>query len=249
MELAQFLSYSFVHRALAAGCLIALVFAVLGVFLVVRRFSLIGEGLAHVSFFAAALGLVLKTNPLYVSIPVVGVSSLGVFNLSKKTRISSDSAIGIISALGISLAVIITSLSAGFTSDIFGFLFGSILTVTAIDLAAAAVLFFIVAVFIFMFYNDLVCIAFNAECAALSNIKVSLVDNIFVVIVGISVVTALKIMGIMLVSALFILPAVTALQFGRGFKPTLVIACVCSVLSVAWGIVLSFVLNLPASQL
>lgn len=223
--------------------------AIIGVFLVVRRYSLIGDGLAHTSFFAIALGLAFETNPLYVSVPIVGLSSLGIFKLAQKTNIPSDSAIGIVGALGISLAIIITSLYGGFGVDIFGFLFGNILTITTTDVIATSVLFLVVLAFVFLFYNDLLCISFNTECAKLSNINVGLTDNIFVVIVAIAIVIALKIMGIMLVSALLILPAVTAIQFSKGFKTTLISACGFSVLSVLSGIILSFVFNIPASAM
>lgn len=247
MEIIEFLNYPFAQRAILSGCLMALTSAVLGVFLVVRRFSLIGDGLAHISFFAVTLGLVLKTNPIYVSIPIVSLSSLGIFNLAHKTRIPPDSAIGIVSALGISLAIIIASLSGGLGVDIFGFLFGNILTVTKIDLIAASILFLVVLVFVYIFYNDLVCIAFNAECAKLADINVNFLNNFFVIIVGTMIVIALKLMGVMLVSTLLIFPAVTAMQFLKGFKTTIIIACGFSVFSVISGIIFSFIFNLPAS--
>jgi zinc transport system permease protein len=248
MEIMEFLQYSFVQKALIAGCLVSLISAVLGVFLVVGRYSLIGDGLAHTGFFAIALGMLLKTNPVYITLPVVGLGSLGIFKLSSKTRIPPDSAIGIVSALGIAFAVILMNLSGGFGADILSFLFGSILTVTNPELISTVILFFLVFGVIFIFYNDLVCIAFSKENAKLANINVGLVNGIFAVTVGVTIALALKLMGIMLVSALLIFPAVSALQFSKGFKTTLIIACTISVISVLGGIIFSFVLNLPASS-
>ena len=243
----EFLSYDFVQRAIIAGCLMAVVSGLLGVFLVLRRLSLIGDGLAHVSFFSIGLALFLKTHPFYVSIPVVGLASVGILNLTKKTRMMSDSAIGIVSALGIACAIILTSLAGGFNVDIFSYLFGSILTVSTTEVFMVVILFLVVIAMILLFYNDLFCVTFDEECAKLANINVGLINHMFVILTSITIVIALKLMGIMLVSALLIFPAVTALELKKDFQTTLIISSLTGVISVAGGIILGFLLNLPSS--
>ena len=127
--ISEFLSYGFVQRGLLAGSLVAVICALLGVFLVVKRLSLIGDGLSHVCLTGVALGLLTQTSPLYMSVPVVLLASLGILQIMEKIKIYGDAAIGIVSAAGLAVGILITALAGGFNADLFGFLFGSILTV------------------------------------------------------------------------------------------------------------------------
>jgi zinc transport system permease protein len=247
MEIIEFLNYGFVQRAIVAGCFMAIVSGLLGVFLVLRRLSLIGDGLAHVSFFSIGLALFLKTHPFYLSIPIVSLGSVGILNLTQRTRMMADSAIGVVSALGISLAMILLNLAGGFNVDIFGFLFGSILTVTETEVFITIILFLVVTGMIFLFYNDLFCVTFDSECASLANVNISFINHLFVILTNITLVIPLKLMGIMLVSALLILPAVTSLELKKNFRWTLFAASLIGIISVIGGIIFGFLLNLPAS--
>ena len=248
MELTEILSYGFMQRALIAGTLVAVLCAVLGVFLVLRRLSLIGDGLAHVTFGSVALALVLRAHSFtvtLVTLPLVLLASLGILKLTEKARIYGDAAIGIVSSLGIAGGIVLAGLAGGFNVDLFSYLFGNILSVSTTELYLAAALFSLVILTIGFFYYDLFAIAFDEELARSSGIRVERVNALLVLLTALTVVLAMKVVGIMLISALLIIPAVTALQVARGFAATMAIAAGSAILSVVGGILLSFLLNLP----
>ena len=248
MTIAEILSYGFIQRALVAGTLIAVLCAVLGVFLVLRRLSLIGDGLAHVTFGSVAVALMLRINPVYVtlaSVPLVLLSSLGILKLTDKARIYGDAAIGIVSSLGIACGVLLASVAGGYNVDLFSYLFGNILSISSTELAIAAVLFVVAMIMVALFYNDLFAITFDEDLARSSGIRTGPINRVLVLLTALTVVLAMKVVGIMLISALLIIPAVTALQVARGFRATIVVAAGIAVFSVVSGIFGSFVLNLP----
>ena len=152
MENLHFLSYGFVQRALLAGIFIAMVCSILGVFLVLRRLSLIGDGLAHVTFGSIAVGLFFHTAPLYLAIPLVMLSSLGILKLTDKSHMYGDTAIGIVSAVGIAIGVLLISVSRGFNADLFGYLFGNILAISRQEVIVSVLLSVAVVLVIFFFY-------------------------------------------------------------------------------------------------
>lgn len=245
MDLAEFLTLGFVQRALVAGSFIALLCSTLGVFLVLRRLSLIGDGLAHATFGSVALALFLGVAPLYVSIPVVMLCALGILKLTERFRLYGDAAIGVISSLGIAGGVILSSLAGGFNVDLFSYLFGSILSINQAEVAMSVGLAVAAIIMLSLFYHDLVSITFDEESARASGVPTALINTLFVLLTAVTVVLSMKVVGIMLISALLILPAVTALQFARSFRATMVVAGLAAVLSVLSGILISFYLDLP----
>jgi zinc transport system permease protein len=245
MDILSALQYAFVKRAIIAGSFIAIVCSLIGVLLVLRRLSLIGDGLAHVTFGSVAVGLLLRQHPLSVAIPIVIVSSLGILKLMKKAKIYGDAAIGIVSSLGIALGILIASVSGGFNIDLFSFLFGNILSITDTEVYTSIGLSAVVLFLIVFFYNEHLSAAFDEEFAQVSGIRTERINMILVMLTGITVVLTMKVVGIMLTSSLLILPAVTALQFSRSFKGTMMISASAAVASVITGIALSFLLNLP----
>jgi len=248
MGISEILSFGFIQRALIAGSLIAVLCSVLGVFLVLRRLSLIGDGLAHVTFGSVALSLVMGLNPVYVTvaaIPFVMLSSLGILKLTEKARIYGDSAIGIVSSLGIACGILLASVAGGFNVDLFSYLFGNILAVGKADLVIAATLFVVVMLAVAFFYRDLFAITFDEELAKSSGIRTEAINTVLVLLTALTVVLAMKVVGIMLISALLILPAVTALQVSRSFLTTIIASCCFAIVSVIIGIFGSFILNLP----
>ena len=240
------LAYAFIQRAIIAGCFMALGCSFLGGFLVLRRFSLIGDGLAHVSFATVALGLLLHTQPMILSIPLVGLSSLLVLKLNEKAAVYGDAAIGLISSFGIALGVIIASAAGGFNVDLFSYLFGNILSVSGLEVWMTAVISLMAALVIGLFYHDLFAITFDEEYAKVLRIKVRLVNRVLIVLTSLIVVLGIKIVGTMLVSSLIILPAISALQVARSFRTTIALAALFAVSSVVIGIFASYVLNLPS---
>lgn len=237
------------QRALFSGVLVGVLCAVLGVFLVLRRLSLIGDGLSHVTFGSVALALALNAKPLYVTLaalPIVLLSSLGILKLTDKARIYGDAAIGVVSAAGIAGGMILAGMSGGFNVDLFSYLFGNILAISSGELLLALLLFCVVMGTVIRFYHQLFAITFDEDLARCSGIRVEWINGLLAVLTALTVVLAMKVVGILLVSALLIIPAVTALQVARGFSATIFAAALFSVLSVVSGIVLSFVMNLPA---
>lgn len=245
MEMIDFLSYSFIQRALITGFFIALLCSFLGFFLVLRRLSLIGDGLAHVTFGSVAVALVLKTFALYVSIPLVMISALGILRLIERAKLHGDAAIGIVSSIGIALGILLASLAGGFNIDLFSYLFGNILAISPEEMTFSILLSGIVFLVIVFFYHDLLSLTFDEESAKATGIKTRRINTLLFLLTAVTVVLTMKAVGILLTSALLILPAVTSLQVSKGFKASLLISSLVGVLSVIGGIFISFRLNLP----
>ncbi|MGD0231637.1 MAG: metal ABC transporter permease [Syntrophorhabdales bacterium] len=245
MGVLQIFDYTFILRALIAGSFIALLCANLGVLLVLRRLSLIGDGLAHVTFGSVALGLLLKVQPIYVSMPVVALSSLAILKLTEKARLYSDAAIGIVSAVGVSAGVMLAGIASGFNVDLFSYLFGNILSITSGEVAMSVVLSLVVLSVIALRYRVLLSLSFDEEFARTSGIATDRLKSLLAVLTAVTVVLAMKLVGIMLTSALLIIPAVSAFQIARSFRGTLLFAASTAVLSVWIGIFLSFLMDVP----
>ena len=246
MEFLSFFQYPFIVRALIAGVLVALPAALLGLFLVLRKLSLIGDGLSHVSFGAVALGLLFGIYPFYISVPLTVAGAFLVFRLGGKARIYGDAAIGIVSAAGVAGGVIIASLARGFNVDLFSYLFGSLLAVGLpeiyfLTLLAAATIFFVI-----YYYRPLFAWSFDENSARAAGVKVDFLNNVLLVLTALTVAAAVKAVGVMLVSALLILPAAAALQGARHFRGALIGSAVFAVFAVIIGLSAAILLNLPA---
>jgi zinc transport system permease protein len=246
MDFLDFLHYSFIQRAFLAGILIAVLCSTLGLFLVLRKMSLIADGLSHVGFGAVALGLFLGVYPLYVVIPVVVLSSHVILKLTEKAKVYGDAAIGIASAVGVAGGVILASLSKGFNVDLFSYLFGNILSISNTEVGICLILSFLVVGVIAFFYQDLFSITFDEEYARVSGIKIDSINSILAGLTAVTVVLGIRMVGVMLVSALLILPSVSALQVARGFTRAMLLSAIISVLSVLIGVTASLFLDLPA---
>jgi zinc transport system permease protein len=245
MDIISLLSHGFIQRALIAGSFIAILCATLGTFLVLRRFSLIGDGLAHVTFGGVAVGLFLNLYPMYMAIPIVMLSSLGILKLVEKARLYGDAAIGIVSSLGIACGILLASAAGGFNVDLFSYLFGNILSIGTTEVISSILLSVILMFVIWFFYHELLAITFDEESARASGVKTKTINAILVLLTSLTVVLAMRVVGIMLISSLLILPPVTALQVARGFKMTIIVASGSGVLSVILGVFLSLALDLP----
>jgi len=244
--ISEFLSYGFVQRGLLAGSLVAVICSLLGVFLVLKRLSLIGDGLSHVCLTGVALGLLTQTSPLYMSVPVVLLASLGILQIMEKIKIYGDAAIGIVSAAGLAIGILITALAGGFNADLFGFLFGSILTVSRGEVFFCAVLLAALLLFLLFYYRDLIAASFDENFARTRGIAVRRLNVILITFTSLAIVLACKVVGIFLISALIIVPPVSALLLAKTFKQVLLFACGQSLLSVWIGVYLSFLFNIPS---
>lgn len=245
MEWLEFLSYGFIQRALIAGAAVGVLCSTLGVFLVLRRLSLIGDGLAHATFGSIALAIFMKMTPLTVAIPVVMTCAFGILKLTERFRLNGDAAIGIVSSMGIAIGVLLASIAGGFNVDLFSYLFGSILSISNTEVILSLVLSLLVILLISVFFNDLFSLTFDEESAVAAGINSNLVNTIFVLMAAVTVVLAMKVVGIMLISALIIIPPVTALQLSKSFRATFVISSLSAVASVVSGITTSYYMDLP----
>ena len=246
MEILDFLNYGFIQRAYLAGAAVASLSAILGVILVLRQLSLIGDGLSHVSFGALALGLFLGVYPLYVALPVAILASYFIMVLKDKTKLYGDAAIAIVSAVGIAAGVILASLAQGFNVDLFSYLFGNILAISSSETLISVLVSVSVIIIIAYLYHDILAATFDEELAQVSGVKVRRLNFVLASLTAISVVLAIKVVGVMLVSALLVIPAVSALQLAKSFKNALIWALIFAIFSVLIGISLSFITDLPA---
>jgi len=244
-NLINILQYQFVERAIIAGLFLGIVCAVMGVFLVLRKMSLIGDGLAHISFGAIAIGIVFGFYPLVTAIPLVIIASLIIYALTRKHIIEGDAIIGILASLGLAIGVILSSISTGFNVDIFSYLFGNILSITQPDLLFVIIGSIIILSIIILFYQEFMAISFNPEHAQISGIPVTILDILFSIITALTVLMSIKLAGALLVSALIILPASSSLQIAKSFQNTVLLAIVFALVSILIGIIISFVFNIP----
>lgn len=243
--LIESLQYDFMLRALLVGSLIALSAAFLGVFLVLQRQSMIGDGLAHVSFATIAIALFFNQSPLLVSIPLVILASFLIIKLNDKAGINGDAAIGLISAFAVALGVMISSLSQGFNIDLFSYLFGSILVISKLDVILSIFLSIVVIILIVFNYNSLFAMTYDQEFASVIGLNINKMKYLISILTSITVVLGIRVVGTMLISSMIIFPTVTALQVSNSFRQTILISAIISILSVIFGIFISYLFNLP----
>jgi len=242
----EMMQYGFMQRAIIVGVLIAICGSMLGIFLVLKKFSMIGDGLAHVSFATVAIALLLNTSPLYISIPVVITASLFILKLNEKANLHGDAAIGLVSSFSVALGILITSVSQGFNVDLFSFLFGSILVISEMDVILSLILAIIVVSTVILYYNDLFAITHDEAFASVMGINTKYMNALIATLTAITIVLGIRVVGTMLISSMIIFPTVTALQISRSFKSTIILSSVISVAAVLIGVVGSYVLNLPS---
>jgi zinc transport system permease protein len=238
------------HRALISGIAIAILCSVVGLFLVLRRYSLFGDAIAHSSFGGIALGLLIGIYPLWTAYGVSIVSALIITKLKDRYNISGDASIAVLLSSGIAIGLVIIGFSGGFTIDIFSFLFGSILLVSVDDTVLILSLTGIILIVILLLYRQILYSTFNEEQAKVSGIPVEKMNYLIVFMAGITVVTSIQLVGVLLISALFVIPNVTAIMYGKGFKQTAIISMSFSVFSVVTGILISYVFDItPAGTI
>ncbi len=238
------LQYGFVLRGLAAGIIIAIIAPFIGIFLVLRRYSLIADTLSHVSFAGVAIGFLLGINPIITAIIASVLSSIAIERLRTSKRVYGESALSLFLSGSLALAIVLISAYQGFGANITNYLFGSIVTVRQFDLVLIAAVSVVVITLLIAFYKELVYISFDENAARVSNIPVRLINIVLIVLAALVVALAIPIIGILLISALIVIPVLAALQFRRSFKQTLIIAETVSVFSVLAGIIISFYANI-----
>jgi len=236
--------YSFIIRGMEAGMIVAFIAPLIGIFLVLRRYSLIADTLSHVSLAGIAIGLFLGINPVLTALATTVLASLGIERLRDSKKIYGESALALFLSGSLALAIVLLSLAHGFNTNLFNYLFGSIITVTEQDVYVIAFLAVIVVTLLLAFYKELVYVTFDEEAAQVSGIRTRLVNIILIVLAALTVSLAIPIVGVLLIAALIVIPVVTALQLRKSFIQTVVSAEIISFFSVLSGIIVSFYLNL-----
>ena len=220
--------------------------AILGIFLVLRKMSLIGDGLSHMSFGGIAFGLFLGVYPFFIAVPVAIVGAMLAVKLSERSRMYGDAVIGILSVTGLSTGVLLASLGGGFNADLFSYLFGNILAISVTEVWLSVILSLLIFLVIGIFYWDFFAMTFDEEYAMASGVKVGRLNILLAVLTALTVVLSVKVVGVLLVSALLILPAMTALQISKRFFGAMFVSVIVALVAVFSGILLSLFLNIPS---
>ena len=241
------LSFGFMQNAIISGIAISLICSTVGLFLVLRKYSLFGDALAHSAFGGVALGLFLGFYPLWAAYAVSILSALGLTKIRQKFDISGDAIVAILLSSGIAVGIVLISLSGGFSIDIFSFLFGSVLLVSTENVIGILGMCAAILIILIIGYKKFMYITFSEEQAQVSGIRVEKLNYLLIAIAGITVVTSMQLVGVLLVSALFVIPNVTAMMFKRSFKQTIILSMSFSVFSTVAGILISYPLDIAPS--
>ncbi len=239
-------SYSFITRAMIVGTLVALCAALLGVSLVLKRYSMIGDGLSHVGFGALSIAMAMNAAPLAVATPVVVLAAFLLLRISGSSQIKGDAAIGLIASSSLAIGVIVTSLTSGMNTDVYGYLFGSILAMNQEDVVLSVTLSVVVLFLFVIFYNQIFAVTFDEAFAKATGVKAELYNMLLAFLTAITIVVGMRIMGAMLISSLVVFPALTSMRFFRSFKGVVIGAAVVSVLCFFLGMCGSMLFSTPA---
>ncbi len=236
--------YDFIIRGLIAGLIVAIIAPLIGIFLVLRKYSLIADTLSHVSLAGIAFGLLFGLNPALTALGTTVLAALGIEKLRNSKKLYSDAALALYLSGGLALAIVLLSLAHGFNTSLFNYLFGSIVTVTISNVYEIAVLALIVMATLLLFFKELVFITFDEEAAQVSGLPLKFLNLVFIILAAFTVSLAIPIVGVLLIAALIVIPVVTALQLKKGFRQTILYAEIFSIFSVVAGMFLSFYFNL-----
>ena len=244
--LSEMLSYPFMVRALFGGMLVSLCASLLGVSLVLKRYSMIGDGLSHVSFGALSIALAMGWSPLKVSIPVVVLAAFFLLRITENSRIKSDAAIAMISASSLAIGIIVTSLTTGMTTDVSSYMFGSILAMTKEDVMLSAVLCIIVLGLFVICYNQVFAVTFDENFAKATGVNVGAYNMLISVLTAVTIVLGMRMMGAMLISSLVIFPCLTSMRVFKSFTSVVVSSGILSLVCFLLGMMASYQFSMPA---
>ena len=241
----EMLSYAFMTKAILVGILVSVCAALLGVTLVLKRYSMIGDGLSHVGFgiltVATALGF---SAPLYLSIPGVVITAIVLLKVGNSKKMKADSSIALIASSALAIGVAITSMTTGLNTDVCNFMFGSILAMTDADVYLSIIMSILVAIIFILYYRKIFAITFDEEFAKASSLHVVKYTNLIAILTAIVIVIGMKMMGTLLISSIIIFPALTSMRIFKTFKKVIISSVIVSIVCFLIGIFLSYVLNI-----
>lgn len=238
-------SYSFMTNAFIAGTLVSLCASLLGVSLVLKRYSMIGDGLSHVGFGALAAAAVLGLSPLEITIPVVVIAAIALLRISESGKIKGDAAISLISTGALAFGTIIVSVS-GVNTDLNSYLFGSILAISKSDMTLSIILSVIVLLMFGILYNKIFSVTFDKEFSKALGINTDFYNIIIAVLTAVTIVLGMRMMGSLLISALVVFPPLTAMRVFKSFKSVTVFSSIIAVICFFAGMIISYILNTPS---
>lgn len=242
----EMLSYPFIVRAVIGGVLVSLCASLLGVSLVLKGYSMIGDGLSHVSFGSLSIALAMGWSPLKVSIPVVILAAFFLLHITERGKIKSDAAIAMISASALAIGIIVTSMTTGMTTDVSSYMFGSILAMSKEDVALSAVLSVVVLGLFLFCYNKVFAVTFDENFAKATGVNVSMYNVLIAVLTAVTIVLGMRMMGAMLISSLIIFPALTSMRVFKSFCGVVISSGILSVVCFCVGMVISYIYSTPA---
>ena len=242
----EMFSFEFMQNAFMAGAMLSLVLAEVSFFVVLRRLSFIGVGVAHSAFGGVALGALLGISPTLTAIGFAVAVSNAIGYIGKQGKMSTDTAIGIFFSLAMALGVIFVGMSDHYNVDLFGYLFGNILAITRTDLIIIAVLSALVLLSISIFFKELLFVAYDREVAFVSGMPVTFLDHFFLTILALAVVISMKVIGIVLVSALLVIPGAAASQLTQRYVSMIAVAVVIALVSTIGGLFISYYADLAS---
>jgi zinc transport system permease protein len=245
----DFLSYGFMQRAIIVGAAGAVCCSMIGLYLVLKRYSLFGDALSHMAFGGIALGYFVNVYPVWTATIVSVAAALGITKLRKSTKISGDAAIAVLLSFGLGIGVLLVSASHGFTIDLFSFLFGSVLLTNVNDVFLIAGVSLSVVVMLVVLRKSLLHFTFDEEQAKVNGVPVEKLNYLFIALAAVTVIVTMRLVGILLISGLVVLPNLTSMMMGKSFKKTMIISISLAVSATVGGIVGSFPLNLAPSGL
>lgn len=242
----EIFQYEFMQRAFLAGTIVGVAAPLIGIFLVVRRYSLMADTLAHVSLLGIALGIVFNINPFLSAIAVSMIASLGMEKLRNNKKLFGESILSLFLSGALASAVVLISASSGFDASFYSYLFGSIATVTREDLTLIIPIALAIVVTIMVFYKNLFLLSLDEELALASGVKTKLLNTILVLLAALQVSTSIRVVGVLLIGALMVIPVISAFQFEKSFAKTIVISVIFSLVSVNVGLFGSYYLNIAS---
>lgn len=251
MMLADFLQYDFLRYTFLTGLLIGIIAPLLGTFIVVRRLSLIADALSHVTLAGIAFGLMIEKllmvtfSPLYSGMAFSVIGSVFIEKLRTVYKSYQELAIPIILSTGVGLSVIFISVANGFNTDLFGYLFGSVSAVSKSDFILILLIFIVVLSVIVLFYKELFTLSFDEEHATISGIHTKRIHLLFIILTSLVIAASIRIVGVLLVSALMTLPVAAAMRIAKGFKQMMLLSILFGEISVILGLILGYYLSIP----
>lgn len=238
-------SYSFILRALIVGVLVSLCASLLGVSLVLKRYSMIGDGLSHVGFGAIAVATAFNWAPMEFTIPVVIIAAFLLLRLSENSSIKGDSAIAIISTGALAFGILVASMTTGMNTDINSYLFGSILAMTLNDVLLSVVLSAVVIVLFVLFYNKIFAVTFDETFSNATGIRANVYNMLIAILTAITIVLGMRMIGALLISSLIIFPALTSMRVCKHFKTVVIVSAVISIICFLLGLIISYFFSTP----